>query len=74
VENWQPVAYRVRTLTGSVRLHGGMFSSAMENNVRYLLESYTVDDLLRQFRQRAGRAASPSNAPLTLVVRRDRRA
>jgi len=41
-------------LTG-VTLHGGIFEVAMRNNIRYLLESYTLDDLLLQFRQRAGK-------------------
>ena len=40
-------------------LEGGVFQKAMEDNILYLLNSYSVDDLLRQFRERVGTAKPP---------------
>jgi len=51
---WRPAAYRAQAPRSGVRLHGGIFLTAMENNIRYLLDSFSVDDLLRQFRERGG--------------------
>jgi DUF1680 family protein len=45
-------------LTG-VALEGGVFQTALENNILYLLNSYSVDDLLRQFRERVGTTEPP---------------
>jgi len=52
--SWKPPLHRVRVPVGGVTLEGGIFQTAMQDNIRYLLNSYTVDDLLRQFRERAG--------------------
>jgi len=52
---WKPVAYRAQAPVTGVTLQGGLFETAMRNNIGYLLESFTVDDLLRQFRERAGK-------------------
>ena len=38
---------------------GRRFPEAMEDNILYLLNSYSVDDLLRQFRERVGTAKPP---------------
>lgn len=38
-----------------VTLSGGLFETAMRNNIGYLLDSYTTDDLLRQFYERTGK-------------------
>ena len=51
---WRPPAYKARKPLSGVTLNGGVFQTAMENNIDYLLNSYTVDELLRQFRDRAG--------------------
>ena len=53
--SWKPPIHKVRVPRAGVTLEGGIFQTAMEDNIRYLLNSYTVDDLLRQFRERAGR-------------------
>lgn len=53
--SWMRVPYNLNAPRGGVALHGGVFQTAMENNVRYLLESYSVDDLLSEFRMRAGK-------------------
>jgi uncharacterized protein len=52
---WKPAKYRTHAPTTGVTLGDGLFRSAMENNIRYLLDSYTTDDLLRQFWERTGK-------------------
>jgi len=51
---WKPPGYQARKPLNGVSLNGGVFQAAMENNIGYLLNSYSVDELLRQFRERAG--------------------
>jgi len=58
---WRPVAYRLNAPLSGVSLQGGVFETAMENNIQYLLESFSVDDLLNEFRNRAGK---PNPSPL----------
>jgi DUF1680 family protein len=53
--DWRPVRYRAHSPLSGLQLQGGLLATAIENNIAYLLESFTVDDLLRQFRQRAGK-------------------
>jgi hypothetical protein len=50
---WKPPVHKVKVPRSGVTLNGGVFQAAMEKNIRYLLDSYSVDDLLRQFRERA---------------------
>lgn len=57
---WSPPTGTAQPPLTGVTLHGGIFEVAMRNNIRYLLESYTLDDLLLQFRQRAGKPIPPS--------------
>lgn len=59
--SWTRIPYKLNVPRGGVTLHGGVFQTAMQNNIRCLLESYTVDDLLSEFRTRAGK---PNNSPL----------
>jgi hypothetical protein len=56
---WKPAVYKVQVPRGGVTLQGGIFQVAMENNIAYLLNSYSVDELLRQFRERAGKSNPP---------------
>ena len=58
-DQWKPVAYQAQTPTGGVRLGEGVFQKAMRDNVGYLLGSFSVDEMLRPFRERAGKP-SPS--------------
>jgi DUF1680 family protein len=60
---WKPPAAKTQAPRTGVQLAGGVFQTAMENNIAYLLNSYSVNDLLRQFRERAGTARSPENPP-----------
>lgn len=52
---WRPARYRAQAPLTGVTLGDGLFRTALENNIRYLLDSYTTDDLLRQFWERTGR-------------------
>jgi uncharacterized protein len=52
---WRRVKYKAEAPKSGVTLHGGVFEVAMRNNIEYLLNSYTTDDLLRQFYERTGR-------------------
>lgn len=58
---WNRVAYRAEAPRSGVTLQGGIFEKAMRQNVTYLLESFTVDDLLLQFRERAGKPIPPGS-------------
>jgi DUF1680 family protein len=56
---WKPPVHKARVPRTGVTLGGGVFQTALENNILYLLNSYSVDDLLRQFRERVGTAKPP---------------
>jgi DUF1680 family protein len=56
---WKPPVYKAHAPLKGVTLEGGVFQTALENNIQYLLNSYTVEELLRQFRERAGTEAPP---------------
>lgn len=52
---WKPARYKAEAPRTGVTLNGGVFQTAMQNNIEYLLNSYTTDDLLRQFYERTGK-------------------
>jgi DUF1680 family protein len=56
---WKPPEARVRIPRGGVRLEDGLLKTAFENNIGYLLGSFTVDELLKEFRDRAGKPNPP---------------
>lgn len=58
-KTWRPVPYRAEAPRAGVKVQG-LFKTALQNNVRYLLDSFTVEELLRPFRQRAGEPAGNS--------------
>ncbi|MGA3166117.1 MAG: beta-L-arabinofuranosidase domain-containing protein [Terriglobia bacterium] len=58
-KHWKPVTYQAIAPLKGVALEGGLFKTALENNIDYLLNSFTVDELLRQFRERAGKPNPP---------------
>lgn len=62
-QNWKPPARRVRVPRSGVRLEGGAFKTAFENNIGYLLSSFSVDELLKEFRERAGKPNPPNLPP-----------
>jgi len=51
---WHPASYHAQAPVHDVSLADGLFTVALKSNIQYLLESFSVDDLLRPFRQRAG--------------------
>jgi len=53
---WRPPAARVTIPRSGVRLEEGLLKTAFENNIGYLLGSFTVDELLQEFRDRAGKS------------------
>jgi len=52
---WNPPKYKAVAPRTGVTLDGGVFQTAMQNNIEYLLTSYSTDDLLRQFYERTGK-------------------
>ena len=59
VETWKPVAYKAQTPQGGVQLDDGLFKTVMENNISYLMNSFTFDQLARNFRVKAGIPVEP---------------
>jgi len=53
--SWRPAKYMAQAPKTGVTLDGGVFETAMQNNIEYLLTSYSTDDLLRQFYERTGK-------------------
>jgi uncharacterized protein len=54
--NWKRPTFKAQAPQTGVTLHGGVFQTAMQNNIDYLLASYSTEDLLRQFYERTGKA------------------
>jgi DUF1680 family protein len=52
---WKPAKYKAQAPKTGVSLNDGLFLTAMQNNIKYLLDSYSTDDLLRQFYERIGK-------------------
>lgn len=58
-ERWKPVPYQAQVPLGGVTLGAGLFKQVMENNIGYLLSSFSVDEMVQPFRERAGRPVQP---------------
>jgi uncharacterized protein len=52
---WTQPKCKARAPRTGVTLEGGLFETALRNNISYLLSSYSTDDLLRQFYERTGK-------------------
>jgi uncharacterized protein len=52
---WKRPTLRAEPPKTGVTLDGGVFQAAMEHNIQYLLNTYTVEQLLRQFYERTGK-------------------
>jgi hypothetical protein len=52
---WRQVPFAVTIPVSGVTPQGELFRHAMENNINYLLSSFSVDEMLRPFRDRAGK-------------------
>lgn len=56
---WHTVPYVAAAPLSGVTLQSGLFQQALENNITYLLTSFSVDEMLRPFRERAGKPVAP---------------
>jgi len=54
-DRWRKVPYEAAAPLTGVTLQSGVFHHALEDNITYLLTSFSVDEMLRPFRQRAGK-------------------
>jgi len=52
---WKRVPTKAQPPKSGITLDGGVFQSALMQNADYLLNSYTTEDLLRQFYERTGK-------------------
>lgn len=52
---WKAVPYQARAPLSGVTVTGETFRRAMENNAGYLLGSFSVEEMLRPFRERSGK-------------------
>ncbi len=53
-EQWKPVKNKVEVPVNGVTLNNGVFKNAYNVNIGYLLTSFSVDDMLKEFRNRTG--------------------
>ena len=53
--SWKPVSYKAKAPLRGVELQAGLFKETMANNIGYLLSSFSVEEMLRPFRERAGK-------------------
>jgi hypothetical protein len=53
--HWRPISLQVSVPLSGVSPQGKLFRRAMENNITYLLSSFSVEEMLRPFRERAGK-------------------
>ena len=56
---WKNVPYQVHAPLKGVTLDGGPMTRGFHNNIAYLLGSFSVDELLKEFRDRAGKPNPP---------------
>jgi hypothetical protein len=56
---WRRVPFQADVPLSGVNPQGKLFRHAMEDNITYLLTSFSVDDMLRPFRERAGKPVRP---------------
>lgn len=61
--SWRQVAYHAEAPRDGVELGDGLFREVMQNNIDYLLTSFSVEEMLRPFRERAGKPVSPGLRP-----------
>jgi DUF1680 family protein len=66
---WKPVHTALSVPKSGVRLAPGTFRTTMERNAEYLMTTYTVDDMLHEYRVRAGKPA-PTQKPANFWIDR----
>jgi DUF1680 family protein len=63
-DSWRPVVQKVTVPTGGVTLAGnGLFKPAVDLNVCYLLNSFSVNHMMEPFYKRAGKAFVQDSVP-----------
>ena len=63
---WRPVPFQAvapASRRAGMEIGAGVFKTAMENNISYLLNSFTAPELLWPFRARAGKPNPPGTPP-----------
>ena len=60
---WTPVPLRASAPLRGVIVGEGLFRTVMENNISYLLNSFSVAEMLQPFRTRAGKPNPPGLPP-----------
>ena len=63
-DKWNPVVYKAQSPTGGVQLADGLFKKTMENNINYLMKSFTLEEQVRNFYVKAGKPVQPYNERL----------
>jgi uncharacterized protein len=58
-EKWNTASYKADVPKTGVELDEGLFRKTMENNISYLMSSFTFDELVRNFRVKAGKPVKP---------------
>ena len=61
--HWRPMPFLATAPLRGVEIGDGLFKTVMENNIDYLLNSFSVPELLRYFRTRAGKPNPPGLPP-----------
>jgi len=61
VSQWKAPKQLIETPLTGITLHDGVLKTVMENNIYYLLHSFTFDELVRNFRLKAGIPVQPFN-------------
>ena len=59
---WRAAVYKAQTPRTGVTVQDGLFKETLENNIGYLLSSFSVDEMLRPFWERAGQAGAAGSA------------
>ncbi|MDD4591898.1 MAG: glycoside hydrolase family 127 protein [Parabacteroides sp.] len=65
-KTWKPVSYKAEAPLCGVKLSDGLFKTTMDNNINYLLNSFTFDQLVRNFRVKAGLPVEPFDGNLSV--------
>jgi DUF1680 family protein len=66
--DWKPVRYPAVAPKAGVTLDGGLFHRVFENNIAYLMNSFSTNDILWEFRVRAGKPAPKDREPVSFWV------
>lgn len=60
-KKWRPVKNVVETPLTGIKLKPSVLQTALQNNINYLLHSFTKEELVRNFKEKAGLPCAPLN-------------